>query len=352
MNDLIQQNEVKVFSAEAEQYLLGACMMNNIHVPNVLSLHRDCFFEPAHKIIVNTIDELFKGQQEIEIFAVFDDLSRKGYLDSVGGMEYLTAICELTPSIQSVSGYMKAVNYYHKLRKFNMVIAESQSMIARNMKVELAVSQMQTAMAELVIMDDNDKGPVEIKNVLDSTLALLEKRMQNPGVLPGQTTGFKELDEMTGGFEDSKDYVIAARPGMGKSAFLINIIDGLANNNSRPWIIFSLEMASESLGMRMLSRGANINSKKLKSGRLADDDFPLIVKSVNNIMPQNILIDDRPGLTLAKIRAALTSVKMQHKTIGGFLIDHIGRIDGPKDKGDTAAMKEISNELSNMGKFF
>jgi len=338
-------------SMEAEQSVLGSLILDHELVPVVIEIIvSDDFYSENHKEIYSTIVELFDKGKPIDLITVMDHLGTRGTLELVGGREYITNIVANVPTTANARYYAEIIEQKSMLRK---LIRASQDIIKSSYEANEEVSAIMDK-AEKSIFDvlqkKNSKGFSYIKDVLVSTFEKLDELYNNKGFITGLPTGFTDLDRKTSGLQNSDLILVAARPAMGKTSFALNIAENVAIHKRVPVAIFSLEMSKEQLVSRMLSSEVMIDSQKLKTGQLEDDDWQKIAMSMGPLSEAPIFIDDTPGITVTEIRAKCRRLKIE-KDLGLVVIDYLQLMQGrSRSESRQQEISEISRSLKILAK--
>ncbi len=339
-------------SLEAEQSVLGSMLIDKEVVPVVMEILKpEDFYRPDHKEIYDVIIELFDRAQPIDLITVSERLKLHGKLELVGGLEYLTNIATEVPTTANVKHYAKIVEEKALLRK---LIKASSDIVDLGYSASEEVSFILDK-AEQNIFDilqkRSSQGFVPIKDVLVDTFNKLEELYNNSGNITGIPTGFADLDFKTSGLHNSDLILIAARPAMGKTAFALNLAQNAAVHSNVPVAVFSLEMSREQLVNRMLCSEAMVDSNRMKTGKLEDNDWQKVAKALGPLSEAPIFIDDTPGVSITEIRAKCRRLKLEHN-LGLVIIDYLQLMQGSRSKSENRQQEisEISRSLKILAK--
>ncbi len=339
-------------SVEAEQSVIGSMLIDKEVIPVVMEvLKPEDFYRPDHKEIYEVIIELFDKAQPIDLITVSERLKFHGKLELVGGLEYLTNIATDVPTTANVKHYAKIVEEKSLLRK---LIKASSDIVDLGFNASEEVSFILDK-AEQSIFDilqkRSSQGFVPIKDVLVDTFNKLEELYNNKGHITGIPTGFTDLDFKTSGLHNSDLVLIAARPAMGKTAFALNLAQNAAVHSGVPVAIFSLEMSKEQLVNRMLCSEAMVDSNKMKTGQLEDNDWQKVARALGPLSEAPIFIDDTPGISITEIRAKCRRLKLEHN-LGLVVIDYLQLMQGSKSRSENRQQEisEISRSLKILAK--
>ena len=339
-------------SIEAEQSVIGSMLIDKEVIPVVMEvLKPEDFYRPDHKEIYDVIIELFDKAQPIDLITVSERLKLHGKLELVGGLEYLTNIATEVPTTANVKHYAKIVEEKSLLRK---LIKASSDIVDLGFNASEEVSFILDK-AEQNIFDilqkRSSQGFVPIKDVLVDTFNKLEELYNNKGHITGIPTGFSDLDFKTSGMHNSDLVLIAARPAMGKTAFALNLAQNAAVHSGVPVAIFSLEMSKEQLVNRMLCSEAMVDSNKMKTGQLEDNDWQKVARALGPLSEAPIFIDDTPGISITEIRAKCRRLKLEHN-LGLVVIDYLQLMQGSRSRSENRQQEisEISRSLKILAK--
>lgn len=336
-------------SLEAEQHLLACALIDTGKTAELLEIPEEWFGANAHKLIIRAIRALVSQNLEADMFAVSDELDRLNQLDQAGGMPYLTELGESLPNLGFWDSYKNSLLRHYKLRCIGDLNSSLALQLNSNLKPEEIIEDLQAKMIDL-LTDHHRGGFQKVGDYLEEVITEMEWRDQNKGALLGQKSGFDELDFTLDGFQNGKVYVIAGRPGAGKSAFSLALADGLTQTQ-KPWFFFSLEMTGKSIAKRMLGRASKVPNWKFRQG-LAESDFAKIGQGMGIVQDRTLNIDQTPALSIAQIRSRLKAAQIKYGYVGGIVVDHIGLVKKDARKSDTEAMNIIADELLQLAKEF
>ncbi len=337
---------------EAEQAILGCMLTDRDSVISAIEvLKAEAFYREDNKAIYSAILGLYSKSEPIDIITVKAELVETGNFERVGGLEYLASLPERVPTTANVEKYIKIVEEKSMLRK---LINTSNELVALGYNETEEVDNIMD-MAEKKIFDlaskKNTKGYTAIKDVLVESFAKLEDLYNSKGRLSGTSTGFTDLDSKTSGLHDSDLVIIAARPAMGKSAFAINLGTNVALQSGKGVVIFNLEMSKDQVGNRILCSEAMVDSNKIRTGLIEDDDWVKLASTLGRLSEAPIYIDDTAGISIMEIRAKCRKLKLE-KDIGLIVIDYLQLIQGSGNKNTSREQEisEISRSLKVLAK--
>lgn len=337
---------------EAEQAILGCMLTDKDSVISAIEvLKEDAFYREDNRAIYAAILDLYAKSEPIDIITVKAELVENGNFERVGGLEYLASLPERVPTTANVDKYIKIVDEKAMLRN---LINSANELVALGFNETEEVDQIMD-MAEKKIFDlsqkKNAKGYTHLKDVLVESFAKLEELYNQKGRLSGISSGFSDLDLKTSGLHNSDLIIVAARPAMGKSAFAINIATNVAIQSSKPVAIFNLEMSKEQVGNRILCCEAMVDSNKIRTGQIEDDDWVKLASTLGRLSETPIYIDDTAGISIMEIRAKCRKLKLE-RDIGLVVIDYLQLIQGSGTKNSSREQEisEISRSLKILAK--
>ena len=336
------------FSLEAEQAVLGAVLADAQCLMRVLDLirNRDFFNKKAHQLIYEGFLRLSEKSDNIDLVTVSEHLKNKNELEEVGGRSYLAELTSAAPVSANAEYYAKIVKEKFTLR--SMILAGNRIVELghhTDEDTEILVDKAEQIIFELA-QNKARESLVHIENVLTTSWEQLEERAANKNSLTGLNTGFYDLNSFTSGLQKSDLIILAARPSMGKTALALNIAENVALLNRAPVAIFSLEMGKEQLVQRLLCSRAEIDSSRVRTGQLRDDDWAKLGSAMGELGEAPIFIDDSAGVTVMELRGKCRRLKAQHGDLGLVIIDYLQLIEGRSNNDNRVnQMGEISRGL-------
>ena len=338
---------------EAEQSVLGAILIDNDAVDKIagiLDSTGDDFYRDAHRKIFRAMRSLGDKENEpIDLITLPAVLKNTGMLESVGGISYLAALVESTPTAANIVYYAKIVREKSLLRK---LINSSTEIVTRcyngGEKIDNLLDDAEKIIFE-VAQDKTKRSAYHIKDLIRDTFKTIENLSDRDGHITGIPTGFDKLDELTSGLQPSDLIVIAGRPSMGKTAFCLNIAQNAADAGN-PVIIFSLEMSKEQLIQRLLASRAKVDLSRLRSGKLRDEDWSRLTTAVGGLHESPIFIDDTPAQSVLEIKAKARRLAKQDG-IKLVIVDYLQLMRGRHDADNREQeISDISRSLKAMAK--
>ncbi len=337
-------------SAEAEQAVIGSMLIDPECIPVVIEqLRPDDFYTEENRRIFETIYSMFNNAMRIDAVTVLDQLKSAGLYDDAGGRAYLMQLMDVTPTAAGVQEYAAIVRDKSMLRAIAAAGAEIEKLAFEGGGTAADIAELAEQKIYNVRQGREIKGLSHIKSVIMDLYAQLDERSRSDSDIPGISTGFRDLDHALTGLNKSDLILVAARPGMGKTAFALNIALNAAKSSKKDVVVFQLEMSKDQLASRFLASEALIESQKLKTGNLAEDDWIKIARATNVLAKTRIYVDDNPAITVAEIKA---KCRRLGEGLGLIVIDYLQLMQsgGRKSDNRTQEVAEISRSLKIMAK--
>ncbi len=344
-------------SIDAEQSVLGGLLLDNRAWESVSEVLEDTdFYSHKHRNIYRAIKSLVDQEQPIDVVTVSEELDELGTLDEVGGIAYLGELADMTPSTANSGAYGVIVKERSQQRRLIEAAADiSLSAYEPEGKNSLDIlSDAEQKIAQIAEGNRKEGGPVVVGPILKNTLDQLDELFNKPEGLSGLTSGFTEIDNRTSGFQKADMVVVAGRPSMGKTTYAMNLVENALVATKRPCIVFSMEMPSESIVMRMLSSIGKIDQTRIRSGKLIEDDWPRLSSAVNILKDLPLYIDDTPALTPQDMRARCRKVYRENDNdLALVMVDYMQlmQVSGPSE-GRSQEISEISRSMKAIAKEF
>ena len=337
---------------EAEQAVIGSMLTDKDAIMSAVeTLKPEDFYREDNKIIYEAILNLYNRAEPVDIITLKTELQSMKQLETVGGLEYIAELPDKVPTTANVEQYIKIVEEKSALRA---LIKTANDLISLGYDQTQDVEDiLDTAERKIfdVIQNRNQKGYSSIKDILVDSFTQLEQLYNQKQHITGVPTGFADLDFITAGFHKSDLIIVAARPAMGKSAFALNLATNAAVRYNTPVAIFSLEMSKEQMTNRILCSEAMVDSNKVRTGKIEDDDWQKLAEASGNLSQAQIFIDDTPGISVMEIRAKCRKLKLE-KNIGMVVIDYIQLVQGSSKRNGSREQEisEISRSLKILAK--
>ncbi|HGA3863928.1 TPA: replicative DNA helicase [Streptococcus agalactiae] len=350
---MVEVSELRVQPQDllAEQAVLGSIFIS----PEKLIMVRefispDDFYKYSHKVIFRAMITLADRNDAIDAATVRNILDDQGDLQNIGGLGYIVELVNSVPTSANAEFYAKIVSEKAMLRDIISKLTDTV-----NMAYEGNDSDEIIATAEKALVDINEhsnrSGFRRISDVLKVNYENLELRSQQTSDVTGLPTGFRDLDRITTGLHPDQLIILAARPAVGKTAFVLNIAQNVGTKQNRPVAIFSLEMGAESLVDRMLAAEGMVDSHSLRTGQLTDQDWNNVTIAQGALADAPIYIDDTPGIKITEIRARSRKLSQEvDDGLGLIVIDYLQLISGTRPENRQQEVSEISRQLKILAK--
>ena len=341
-------------SLDSEQSVLGGLLLHNDSWDNVVNiLGSDDFYQSSHRIIYDAIVTLLEHDKPADILTVKEQVIKSHDEESIGGFAYLAQIAENTPSVSNIEAYAKHVrelSIYRQLTKIGKELADT-AFNPKDIEVNDLLDLSERKIFE--IAEQVSRNKQEITNVKDIIKDVVNRvhEMQELKGFKGAETGFTEFDKLTSGLQNGDLIIIAGRPSKGKTAISMNIVEHMAIHNSTPVAVFSLEMPTEQLVIRMISSFGRIDSSKLRDGDMSEIDWNSFNHAVRAFEENTILIDETPSITPTEIRAKCRRLKRRYPDLGLIMVDYLQlmTVHG-KSENRVQEISEISRSLKSLAK--
>jgi replicative DNA helicase len=349
--------KVPPHSIEAEQAVLGGLMLDNNAWERVSDAVSDGdFYRHDHRLIFRAIYTLAERNSPFDVVTLSEQLDKEGHLSQVGGLGYLGELAKNTPSVANIKAYAQIIRERATLRQL-IGISNDIADMAYAPQGKSAVEVLDEAERQIFqIAEARPKagGPVGINEILVKTIDRIDELFNTNEGLTGISTGFTDLDGMTSGLQPADLVIVAGRPSMGKTTFAMNLVENAVLRTEKVVLVFSLEMPSDSIVMRMLSSLGRIDQTKVRSGKLDDDDWPRLTSAVNLLNERKLFIDDTAGISPTEMRARARRLAREHGEIAMIMVDYLQLMRIPGSSGDnrTNEISEISRSLKALAKEF
>ncbi len=336
---------------EAEQAVLGAILIDKDAIISVSQLiDADHFYDDRHKEIYDAMNTLYEERKPIDLLTLTDFLKKKKKYDKIGGSAYLSSLTNVVPTAANseyYAGIIREKYVRRSLIQISSVITEDAFTEDKEANEILSVSEQQIFK---ISQEHVKQGFIHIKETLAESFDRLEELQKTGAGLRGVETGFTDLDNLLSGLQASNLIILAARPGQGKTAFVINIAQHVAIANKQPVGVFSLEMSKEELVDRMLVSQSDIDAWKLKTGRLGEEDFDKLSVAMGQLAEAPIFIDDTPGLSIPEMRTKARRLQSEHN-LKLLVVDYLQLANpGKKFENRVNEVSYISQSLKNMAR--
>lgn len=348
----MELGKVPPHDTEAEQAVIGSMLTDKDAIISAIEiLKEEDFYREDNKMIYSAILNLYNRAEPVDIITLKAELSSLGKLEAVGGLEYLAELPDKVPTTANVDKYIKIVEEKSLLRNLLKTANEIIKLgYDETQEVDVLMDQAEKKIFD-TIQSRNQKGYSSIKDILVDTFTQLEQLYNQKQHITGVPTGFADLDYKTAGLHNSDLILVAARPAMGKSAFALNIASYAATRGNTPVAIFSLEMSKEQMVNRILCSEAMVDSNKVRTGKIDDEDWTKLAEASGTLSSSKIFIDDTPGISIMEIRAKCRKLKLE-QDIGMVVIDYLQLVQGSGKRGSSREQEiaEISRSLKILAK--
>ena len=351
MENEVGVNRVQPNDTIAEQAVLGSMLVDKDAVISAVEvLKADDFYREDNKEIYAAMFELYSLGKHIDMITVQDQLTLRGTIEKVGGTEYIAMLIDNVPTTSNIESYVKIVEEKSIIRQ---LIKAANNILklgyAQTEEVDALIEKAEKDIFD-IMQNRNSKGYASIKEILVSTFDQIEEMFQNKNKVSGLETGFVDLDSKISGLNKSDLLIVAARPAMGKSAFVLNIASFVAMHLKVPTMIFSLEMSKEQMVNRILCSESEVDSMKVRNADLSSEDWLKLGEASGRLSEVPLYIDDTPGLSSAELRAKCRKAKLE-KNIGLVIIDYLQLMESKtKSPSRQQEISEISRSLKILAK--
>ena len=335
----------------AEQAVLGSMLADTDAVVKAIEILKpEDFYREDHKEIYSAMLELYGLGEPIDFLTLRNILQQRGTLEKVGSEMFLSTLIDSVPTTSNIESYVKIVEEKATLRSLIKVANDILAMgYASTEEVNSIIEKTEKRIFD-VLQNRNSRGYASIKDILIDTFDNIEQLYKKKSKVSGIESGFTDLDLKTSGLNPSELIMVAARPAMGKSAFVLNIAHHVAMNGKIPVMVFSLEMSKEQMVNRILCSEAEVDSMKVRTGDLDSEDWIKLGKASGNLAEAPIYIDDTPGLSSAELRAKCRKAKLE-KDVGLIIIDYLQLMESKgRNESRQNEISEISRSLKILAK--
>ena len=336
-------------AAEAEQAVIGSMLIDPSCIPDIIEMLRpEDFYTEENRRIFETIFSMFTNSQRIDAVTVLNELKLNGIYDEAGGRAYLAQVMEITPTAAGVREYAQIIRDKSMLREIAAAASDIETMAYEGAGEAGDIAEAAEQKIYAVRHGREVRGLSHIKSVIMDVYSRLDELSRSDSGLPGLPTGYPELDRQLTGLNKSDLILIAARPGMGKTAFALNLALNAAKKSEKDVVLFQLEMSKDQLASRLLSQEALIDSQKLKTGELDPDDWVKIARASNRLAKTHIYVDDNPAVTVAEIKA---KCRRLGDNLGLIVIDYLQLMQsGKRTENRVNEIADISRSMKIMAK--
>jgi replicative DNA helicase len=336
-------------SIEAEMSVLGSMILNPNCIGEIIeTIDEDVYFRHSHGLIHTAIVDIFLTQRGCDLVILKEELTRRGSLEKAGGLEYLVKLVETVPTSANALDYARIVRDKAILRK----LIETCDSVIREARVAGEDADKLLDKAQSLIFEVAAKkglGDVKtLKEILHETFQKIADLHDRKSRLLGLSTGFYGIDDMLSGLQASQLYIVAARPSMGKTSLAMRMAEHVAVDQGKPVLFFSLEMASQQIAQQMLCMHTRVDSHKLRTGMIAEEEYQKLMIGAGRLAEAPILIDDSADLSILELRARSRRMKAEHG-IELIVIDYLQKVHA-KAEAREREIAIISSQLKSLSK--
>ena len=337
-------------SVEAEMSVLGAMILDNEVISLVIPiLNKLSFYKTAHQELYQVIVDVYDKGQPVDLVVLREELKKRSLLEKVGGVEYLMELEEVVPTIGNVEYYANIVR--EKAIKRNLI--EVAATIQKQSFEESTDTEQLLDASERAIFDITQKkfntASTKLNEILKETFSRIENLHDRQSRLTGVSSGYYDLDDKTCGLQPSELIIFAARPSMGKTSLVLNIVEHVGVVEKKPVVIFSLEMSAQQVAQNMLCSHARIDAHKLRMGFLDDKQWSDLSYGLGSLSEAPIFIDDTPGLTVLEVRAKARRLKAQYD-IQLVAVDYLQLMESSRAENRQQEISVISRGLKSLAR--
>ncbi|MRW87762.1 replicative DNA helicase [Pseudoduganella sp. FT26W] len=344
-------------SIEAEQSVIGGLLRDNAAFDRIADMMQpEDFYRYDHRIIFEQIVKMINGSKPADVITVFENLTQLGKADDVGGLTYLNAMAQNTPSAANIRRYAEIVRDRSVLRQLITVADDisGQAFSPQGKETKEILDEAESRI--FAIAEQGARGAagwLAVQPLLTQVVERIDElySRENQSEITGVPTGFIDLDRMTSGLQGGDLVIVAGRPSMGKTAFSVNIGENVAIEAGLPVAIFSMEMGGAQLAMRMLGSVGQLDQHRLRTGRLNDEDWPRLTHAIQKMNDAQVFIDETPALNPIEMRARARRLARQCGKLGLIIVDYLQLMQGSKPGDNRASeISEISRSLKGLAK--
>lgn len=343
-------------SIEAEQSVLGGLMLENNRLDAVLEVvSENDFYRQDHRVIFRMMLNLQEAGQPLDVITLSEELHKHDQLERVGGLGYLVEMANNTPSAANIVAYAKIVRERSTLRQLIDAAQEisKSSMNPAGLDSDDLLQLAEKRVAEIAEDRPKEGGLVGVNDILKATVQKIDELFRSGSDVTGVPSGIADLDQRTSGWQPGELIILAARPSMGKTALALNFVESAVFCQAKPVLVFSMEMPSNAMVMRMMSSVGRIDQGKMRNGKLTEEDWPKLSSAVAKLKDKLLFIDDTPGLNPQELRARVRRIAREHGNPGMIMVDYLQLMTvAGASEGRTQEISEISRSLKAIAKEF
>ncbi|MFH5811986.1 replicative DNA helicase [Companilactobacillus sp. FL22-1] len=336
---------------DAEQAVLGAVFLSQDALIEAMEyVEAEDFYQHANQLIFQAMMNLNDREEPVDVVTVQNELDRLNQIEDIGGVSYLAELASAVPTAANTTYYAKIVKDKSILRRLiNAATGIVQRSFEEDDDVDSIIDQSEKEIMD-VSENRNHQGFRKISDVVKSSFEEIDKLYDQGSDVTGLSTGYKDLDDMTTGLHKDELIILAARPGVGKTAFALNLAQNAATKSNATVAIFSLEMGAESLVNRMLCSEGSIDANSLRTGKLDENQWNSLVVAMGSLSRTNVYIDDTPGTKMAAIRSKCRRLLKESGHLDLIIIDYLQLIEGTGQENRQQEVSAISRSLKKLAK--
>lgn len=338
-------------SIEAEEAVMGAILVNPLSLGRIVEILKpESFYKPANKLIFETVLEMYKKNEPIDIVTVSENLRSKDELENAGGRAYINDLALNAVTTANIEFYAKIIQEKEIKRALINAGSEIVAMSYENEETDKVLDNAQKLIFDISAQRDTT-DLIPIQDLVVASYQQIEDRFNNKDDLVGVTTGFYDLNALTSGLQKSDLIILAARPSMGKTAFALNLAQNVAMQGKKAVAIFSLEMPKQQLVKRMMGSEAEVDTQRITSGNIQPKDWEKLIDAMQRLSEAKIYIDDTPGVTATDIKAKCRRLMMEESDLGLIVIDYLQLMEGGGNPNDrNQQISQISRSLKGLAR--
>jgi replicative DNA helicase len=343
--------KVPPHSIEAEQSVVGSMIMDKDAITTASEIiSSEDFYQHQYGLLFDAMIELFNEGKPVDLITLQEKMKEKELPSELSSIDFIRDLMSAVPTSANVKYYANIVKEKATLRRLIKVTEGITNECYLNReKLEVILEETEKQVFD-VVQNKSSGDFVSIKDIVIKSLESIESAAKNKGSVTGIATGFYDLDYKTAGLQPSDLILVAARPSMGKTAFVLNIAEYVAVKSHITTAIFSLEMSKDQLVKRIISMNSKVDSQAIRSGELQDDDWVKLVESARAIGNSNLIIDDTPGISIGELRSKCRKFKLEHN-LGLVIIDYLQLMSGgKKSESRQQEISEISRSLKALAR--
>lgn len=354
--EAVAEKNLLPHSIEAEQAVLGGLMLDNKRLDAVLEVISEVdFYREDHRQIFRMMQILQENAQPLDVITLSEELHRHDQLERVGGLGYLVEMANNTPSAANIVAYARIVRERSTLRQLIAAAQEisKSSYNPSGLDSDDLLQLAEKRVAEIAEDRPKEGGLVGVNDLLKATVQRIDELFRSGSDITGVPSGITDLDQRTSGWQPGELIILAARPSMGKTALALNFVESAMFGQNRPVLVFSMEMPSNAMIMRMMSSVGRIDQGRMRNGKLTEEDWPKLSSAVAKMKDKLLFIDDTPGLSPQELRARVRRIAREHGNPGMIMVDYLQLMQiAGSSEGRTQEISEISRSLKAIAKEF